>query len=285
MQPSNPPSQKSLKSLLERATALKPFPAVASKLLAQLEDPTVSLRQVRMLLERDTSMTSGVLRVANSTVYRAASPSQDVDAALVRLGARNVSEIVAGIAALGMFTDLSGVGREVRDHCASTAAICRVLGAAARGTPDMFLAGLVHDVGKLMFMQLAAIHYESHQAEIRTPERTHLYEKGVLGFDHAEFGALVLEQWRFAPAVVKIVAEHHGPRSHLPPSVVSAIALLRIAEYVDHNLRRQKKEFDDQAARFLADDLRQCQLSDSTVRALWPRMLEAVTDMLSTFGR
>jgi putative nucleotidyltransferase with HDIG domain len=285
MQPMNPPSQKTLKSLLERATALKPFPAIASKLLAQLEDPMVSLRQVRLLLERDTSMTAGVLRIANSTVYRAPTPTTDVDTALVRLGARNVSEIVAGIAALGMFSDLSGIGRDVRDHCASTAALCRVLGAAARGTPDMFLTGLVHDIGKLMFIQLVAVHYESHQIEVRTPERSHGYEKSLLGFDHAAFGASVLEQWRFVPAVVKIVAEHHGPRTNLAPSVHSAVALLRIAEYVDHLIRRQKKDFDEPTAHLLAEDMRLCQLSETTIRALWPRMQEAVTDILGTFGR
>src|SRR5205814_5089505 len=98
---------------------------------------------------------SGLLRVANSAAYRSRHPISSVEEAVQRLGINYVIEIVTSVAAMGMFKDAQGVGRQFRDHGARVGAMARVLASEwhQKTAENPFLCGLLHDLGKLLLIQ------------------------------------------------------------------------------------------------------------------------------------
>ena len=91
--------------------------------------------------------------------------------AVLRLGNKNVAEIISGIVVFGMFSDVEGLGARVRDHSAGVAAVARVLAVEWRhdGAEHVFLSSLLHDVGKLLMMQAGAPRYELLPANVVHP--------------------------------------------------------------------------------------------------------------------
>ncbi|MCB1185517.1 HDOD domain-containing protein, partial [bacterium] len=155
-----------------------------------------------------------LLRVANTPMFRPRQPYTSLEQAIVRLGTKTVQELVAGIATMGLFADVGGIGERIRDHSAGVAAIARVLGTEwrFRGVGRAFLAGLMHDLGKLLILQTGELDYSTlSPAQLETPDEVHLCERVTLGFDHAVLGAHVLSLWNLPPDLTRIVAWHHQP--------------------------------------------------------------------------
>jgi putative nucleotidyltransferase with HDIG domain len=207
-------ASRSLAAALGTATGLKAFPVVLAKAFSLLQKPDESRAKIVALIEQDPALSSRLLRVANSALYAPKRECSSVFDAMTRLGNKNVSDIVAGIAVFGMFSDVKGLGARVRDHSGGVAAIARVLAVEWRhgGADHVFLAGLMHDVGKLLMMQAGTPRYELMEpALLQTPDRVHLVERELTGFDHATLGAHVLLAWQIPSEVAQIVALHHQP--------------------------------------------------------------------------
>lgn len=239
-------ASESLAASAAKAAGLKPFPAVATRILTLLEEPRLDMRKLRVEIESDPALAGRLLRVANSPVFRPVSPYASLDAVVTRLGTQNVAEIVGAIATISMFSDASGLGAQVRNHCAGVAAIARVLGAEWRrgGVSSLFLAALMHDIGKLFSIQTGEIAYETVDPELLDqPDRLHLIERQLVGYDHAVLGAHVLDRWDFPKDLCRIVGWHHNPgRAYEEGGDVGlVVALLRIADKIEYQMSSNRE--------------------------------------------
>jgi putative nucleotidyltransferase with HDIG domain len=155
------------------------------------------------------------------------------------MGARTVADLASGMAAMTAFADLKGAGKAVREHCVGTAAIVRALAYRMSDGVDpavAFLAGLLHDIGKLLILQTRHQSYaELVAATAGTPDELHLQEREFLGYDHAVLGGHVLAKWGLPNPVPKIVAWHHQPARAYQEggSVAALVAVVRIADVID----------------------------------------------------
>jgi len=109
-----------------------PFPVVVQKVIACVSRPDFKTEQVRDLIEEDPALAARILRVANSVAFQTRLPCASIQDAIIRMGARAVTDLAAGMSAMTAFADVKGAGKAVREHCAGTAAIVRAL--AYRGT-------------------------------------------------------------------------------------------------------------------------------------------------------
>jgi HD-like signal output (HDOD) protein len=143
---------------------------------------------------------------------------------------------------MAMFSDMSGIGRTIRDHCASTGALVRALSMhSASVEPSSYIVGLLHDFGKLLLIQAQpATYLKIHGNQIADPDTIHLREREVLGFDHAVLGAHILLKWGLPDPVAKVVAWHHQPARAFAAGgqVALHVALVRLAERLDRFLGR-----------------------------------------------
>jgi HD-like signal output (HDOD) protein len=283
-------ASRSMAAALARATGLKPFPAIASRALTLLADPDTSVRQVRETLEKDPAIVAGLLRVANSAAYRSRHAINSVDEAVQRLGSRHVREIVTSVAAMGMFKDAQGVGRLVRDHCARVGAMSRVLASEwhQKSAEDPFLCGLLHDLGKLLLLQVSGIDYQKLDPCVLTQaDEAFVHERALLGYDHAVLGGHVLDAWKLPQHVAQVVALHHQPGRAFDHGgeLGLGVALVRIANRIDYQLQKNPELDED----FMADLARDGSVEYATYTepvlvAMWPKLRDAAQQMLSALG-
>lgn len=231
-------ASRSLAAALATSTGLKPFPVVLARALTLLRNPDEPRAKVVSLLEQDPALCGRLLRVANSALYAPKRECVSVSDAILRLGNKNVSDIISGIAVFGMFSDVDGLGLRVRDHSAKVASMARVLAIewCRDGAEHVFLAGLMHDVGKLMMMQAGTPRYDLMDPKLLAePDRIHLSERELTGFDHATLGAHVLREWQFPSDVARVVAWHHQPgRAFAAGAEVGLpVALIRLADRIE----------------------------------------------------
>ena len=261
---------------------LKPFPIVAQRVMTLLADPDTPIVKVKKAIEQDPALTARLLRVANSALYSPAVACRSVEDAVMRLGSRTVSEIVASLATLGMFSDAkNGFGASFRNHCVGVAAVARVLGTEWRykGVDHVFLSGLMHDIGKLLAMQVGEIRYEAlDPAAIASPDQVHLHERAFAGYDHAVLGAHVLERWKLPDEIAKVVALHHQPGRAFAAGggVALGVALLRLADAIEFQIRKSRELDEAYVEALVLDGAAQyTQFSQDVLRAMWPKFIVA----------
>ena len=144
-------ARQALVQILQKIDKLKPFPVVTQKLLGLLNRPDFEVDQLTAVIEEDPALASDVLRVANSALFGALSPSKSINQAIVRLGVVSLRELIYSASLQGLFQDVGGAGRKIRDHCAVTAALVRLI--ANRYLPDLedaFVCGLMHDLRQVV---------------------------------------------------------------------------------------------------------------------------------------
>jgi HD-like signal output (HDOD) protein len=283
-------ASRSMAAALARATGLKPFPAVAQRAIELLSNPDTPLRKICQALEKDPAITAGLLRVSNSAAYRARQSISSVEEALKRLGSRHVLEIVTSVAAMGMFKDAKGVGLQIRDHCARVGAMTRVLASEwhQKTAENPFLCGLLHDLGKLLLLQVSGIDYQKLDPKVLTQaDEAFVHERALLGYDHAVLGGHVLDAWKLPTNVAEVVAWHHQPGRAFERGgeLGLGVALVRIANRIDYQMRA-KPEVDEAFIAELSQDgsVSYTGYSPEILHAMWPKLRESGQQMLSAIG-
>jgi putative nucleotidyltransferase with HDIG domain len=195
---------------------LPPMPHMASRLLQLLADPGCSTSAVTEVISHDPALVARLVKVANSSLYGGANKAGSLNQAVVRLGMRATRNLVVAFSTRSLFPlDNSRVGlwaKELWRHSVECGVAARQLAEAAGGAdPDeAFVGGLLHDLGKIVILlnQAAAFRQiqqlqEAEQLEARAAETR------VLGFDHAQVGARLLQHWEMPATLVSAVAGHH----------------------------------------------------------------------------
>lgn len=277
---------RSLAAEVARITGLKPFPAVAKRVAMELSSPDWSTHRVATMMESDPSLAGTLLKIANSTFYAAnGRTSQDVREAVVKIGGQRVRELVMGLATLQLLNGRGRLARKCRDHCAGTAAISRVLAGVVGIAPgSLFVAGLLHDAGRLLLMESGEIEYD--KLDRLAKDAVPLEERRILGFDHAVLGGHVLKAWGMSAPVPKLVAWHHHPARAWSEGgeVATQVAVLRLADHICDVM--ENPELDDALWKTLANgpEGEWSGLSEHRVSTLW-RMLEgARSETLAIFA-
>jgi HD-like signal output (HDOD) protein len=279
----------SLAARLASFDGLRPFSSVVESLLDHVSCPDFNVDEVRRLVESDPALAARILRVANSASYRAQGACGSVGQAIVRIGATNVSGLAMAMSAMTLFKDLGGAGRHIRDHSAGTAVIARelamCLGQGAVSS-KVFLAGLLHDLGKLLLIQTGDVAYATMVAQELSPCSLHLREQSLWGFDHATLGAHVLLSWKIPAPIPQLIACHHQPKGGQggTSALAGALDLLRLADVVDW-LLGQGCAADSPWVTRLADspDGVRVGLGEETLSALWSDLRTIREEALHVF--
>jgi putative nucleotidyltransferase with HDIG domain len=193
------------------------------------------------------------------------------------------------MSAITFFKDVGGVGQEIRDHSAGTAAVARELAfrlGRTMASPKVFLAGLLHDIGKLLLMQTGDADYAALAKENLAPNTLHLKEQAQWGYDHAILGGQALLSWKLPEPIPQIVACHHQPKVAQTQSalVTLSVDLLRVADNVDW-LLQQQQDADSLQVQKLArsPDGTRAGLSEETLSEMWDDLRTVRREALAVF--
>lgn len=212
------------------------FPRSVQKILEMSRDINCLPKDLVGVIEKDPVMTMKVLKVINSAYYSLPSKITSVSQSVVYLGLNTVKNLALSFAAVGILPRMNAAGFDIQRyllHSLATAAIARQLcGRYAKGEADpsdCYIAGLLHDFGKVVFAQFLAPEFRQALA-LSVDRRVPLFEaeREVFGADHGVVGALLAERWQFPEPLVACIREHHGAES--APSAV--LDCLRTADQI-----------------------------------------------------
>jgi len=206
-----------LAEYLSQGHELPTIPEIASRAMALLDDPDASLDQLREVIQRDPAVVSRILRVANSAMYSFSRQIETLGQALPLLGMREVRNLVLTISLRGIFRDYGALEKLLFEHASmagpAAARLARELD--LRVTPDeVFVAGLLHDLGKLSLANTHRAQCEDILARLdREPVSSAEAERAVFGFDHAELGANLALNWQLSARLEAVIRHHHSPEA------------------------------------------------------------------------
>lgn len=208
-----------IKRLATRLETLPTVPALYGELTALLQREDVPIADVAAIVERDPGMTAKVLKLVNSAFFALQRPVANAAEACNYLGLDTLRSLVLALQTFSQFQsfklggmDLDAVWRHSLRTAHAAKRISQLEKAPHRAMDEAFVAGLLHDVGKLILACNCADDYRrALQAARDTPSDLTSAEKAVFGCDHAEVGGYVLGLWGLPVPVVEAIALHHAP--------------------------------------------------------------------------
>lgn len=219
---------------------LKVLPAAASQALELMNDSDCSIGAVARTIEQDVTMASGVLAMANSAIYSPGYPVAVVRDAIVHVGFHKCRNLIHSICAASLVNKVAAsddtVSVALARHSLLTAAIAselnRHLGLGYDG--EEFTAGLLHDVGRLMFCVMNSDELTSEQRHQLMTSDDVVVEQALLRADHCTVGCFFAIANRFPPSIAEATRFHHNPEaSSIDPRLTSMIAIADdLAEYL-----------------------------------------------------
>lgn len=228
------------------SSKLPTLPTVAAKLLQLTSDPDVELREIATLVQYDQALSAKILRTINSSYYSLAQPCPSITRALAYMGLSTVKSLVLGFSLVEM-TRTCEDSFDLADYwrrCVYSAAAARRI-AMVTGTCDpdeAFIAALMQDIGMLAMHTVLGEEYDqllagTNDNHMMLPRR----ETAALGFNHAEAGAKLGEQWRLPNQLVEPIRLHHtrgSPFGRQNPLVNAVILGYRISNLVSAGDRK-----------------------------------------------
>ncbi|MCX7725665.1 MAG: HDOD domain-containing protein [Chitinispirillaceae bacterium] len=196
------------------------------------------------IIEHDPPLTAKILRVANSSFYCAANSGKisSVQLAITRIGFNEVGHIAMAVNIIKQFSHQSDIldYREFWKHALKAAYLCNYIGSHITTigilTKDFrhlfFLAGLLHDIGILIYDQFFHEQFDNIIKYALTNETSFLMaEKNIIpGENHSIIGGELLSLWKIDQAVVSAVRFHHSPEKS-PESHKIIVNTLYLCEY------------------------------------------------------
>ena len=205
--------------ILERVSDVPALPISAVKVIATLQNAAADLSEISRVIQCDPGLTAGLLRLANSALFGSRRDITSLDNAIAWLGTRRILDLVVGSTIKPMAT------KQIRGYDLAAGELWRHSVAVACGSEELakvldmrvpgsaFAAGLLIDIGK----SILGIELQIDGAEIqsRAFDRQLSFEQAereVLGTDHAEVGAALLDHWDLPEEIISVVRWHHEPQ-------------------------------------------------------------------------
>ncbi|OGV50420.1 MAG: hypothetical protein A2017_15575 [Lentisphaerae bacterium GWF2_44_16] len=209
---------KQREKIIKNIGEIPAIPVSASKAVSLLQDPNRSLPEIIKVIEYDPGITANILKLANSSVYSTGREISSLRDATIRLGASNILQLLISSSFSSiMKTQVKGYDLPSGELWKSsiTTAICTdIIKSTLRiELPSYtFTAALLHDIGKIILGSFIDVNAsEIIECAVKGNLSFEEAENIILGIDHAEVGAILMEKWNLPEELEKPVRWHHTP--------------------------------------------------------------------------
>lgn len=212
---------------------LPPLPQVATRVIRISAGSNTSSEELRNLIRMDQALTAQILRVANSAMFGMVREVTTLTQAIMTLGFSTARSVVLAASVKNLF-NRGPVGAQERilwEHALVTALTGSSFSRSMRfaETEEVFLAGLLHDIGKSVLALKFPERYAALLHDLRHQEGDGLsLELDTFGFDHTMVGEALLKSWNLSEGISSAVRWHHDP-IQAPPEHRRLVALVALA--------------------------------------------------------
>ena len=221
---------------------LPTLPVVFQELFDRMQDPDTQVCELSAIIAQDQALTTKILKLVNSAFYGQPSQISTISRAIIIMGFQSVRSAALGVSVLEQFKDLDGIGggfalKDFWKHSIGVSCLAKQLSMVLRVSEpeDAFVAGLLHDVGKLVMLQ----HFPDDVKDLtRAAAEQQLTWRGcedvLFPINHAGIARALFRAWKFPANVVEAVACHHRPEAASRHATLAA--LVHLADYMSAHI-------------------------------------------------
>ncbi len=216
------------------------LPNVFHQINGLVQDPRCSISDIGRVVAQDAGLAARLLRIANSALYAFPSPIETISRAITIIGTRQIRDLTLATSIIEAFC---GQGEELLRmedfwcHNIGCGVTARVI-ATYRQEPNperFFVAGLLHDVGRMVLLQQLPDQSRALFHAARQQQRPVWQLEGEFcGCDHSAVGGLLLNRWRLPDSLVEPVRWHHQPNQAVRYPLETAV--IHLADIISHAL-------------------------------------------------
>jgi len=205
------------KKLIAFVEKMPAFPKSVQRVVQLTSDINAPAKEIVRVIESDPVMTVKILKVINSAFYGLPQKITSIQRAVVHMGLNTIKNLALSVAAMGVLKPNNDADFNTQDfllHSLTTASICRLLAEKLNVKPsecsDFFVAGLLHDFGKIVFAEFDPSNFKlalEHSLEKNIP--LHEAEIEYMGINHAQVGKILAEKWELDPTLIDAIEHHH----------------------------------------------------------------------------
>lgn len=224
--------------LVQEVNRLFSLPEVCTRLQEMLENPHHSSMDLGKVISQDPDLTARLLKIVNSSFYGYAGRIDTINRAVTVIGISELLVLILGASSVMTFNKIPGSLINMADfwrHSVYCGVVAKQLAKRCHVLHHerLFVAGLLHDVGKLILCmklpeKMRIVLAQAYDNEVPSYE----IEKNEFGFDHAELGGLLLKTWQLPDSLCQAISYHHQPSAAESPSIEAAI--VHIANAITH---------------------------------------------------
>jgi len=216
----DPNRERHLKKIQATIARMPSLSTTVVKVLETCNEPQASANDLKRVISLDPVLTGRVLKLINSAYFALGNPITSLTRAIIMLGVNTVKNLALSFA---IMKNMKGSGsfhafttNEFWMHCLGVGVVAKSLAAAKGLFPteqeEYFVAGLLHDLGKLpLNKQFSEEYFQVCQSASKQYEPFYLREDQLLGIDHCKVGAMIAKKWRLGESLVETLSNHHHP--------------------------------------------------------------------------
>jgi HD-like signal output (HDOD) protein len=211
------------------------MPGAAQQAFMLATNPNAEAHDYIEVLEADEGLSARILKIANSVFYDRGGGSRTIADAVNVVGLAELKNLLNATALSNLFPVRHHLRASFWTHNIATALTARVLSRSVypTGTDQAFLAGLMHDIGKLLMLQQ---HMDNYERVLRKGLSDGIdsvsAEVQVYPFAHTHVGQMLAERWNFSQDLYDVIGGHHQPWEDIPRG--SLTGLIKVSDVIVH---------------------------------------------------
>jgi len=227
------PSEVLVERLFKRISEVSSLPTLAVRIIEVANDSKTGADDLHDVVQFDAALAMRIMRTVNSSYYSLQNKVADLKLAITLLGFKEIRNLAMTAYVAQLFTRDTGYKSYSREglwnHLIGVGAVARLIAqTSGRVLPrEAYLAGLLHDLGLILIDQY--LHKPFREVLDSLDEKTSIcqVEHEILGFDHAQLGEFVAQQWHLPEHLTTTIRYHHDPLAYQGPhrDMVYAVTL------------------------------------------------------------
>ncbi|MBU5638622.1 HDOD domain-containing protein [Geomonas sp. Red69] len=203
---------KELETAIMTAADLPTIPIVAIKVMELIESENATAEELAKIVSSDPAVAARVLKISNSSFYGCRRQIQTLSSAIVVLGFSTLRSLVVAASVKQVYKPYGLTEKMLWEHSFAAGLAARIIARRTRAAneEEAFLAGLFHDIGKIIMNTLDRDKFQEVMQHCYNEGITFgQAEKGVYPFTHDEVGAYVIKKWNFPEILTTAILQHH----------------------------------------------------------------------------
>ncbi|MDR2693301.1 MAG: HDOD domain-containing protein [Chitinispirillales bacterium] len=228
-------------AIVEDVDSLPSLPSIVVKLIDVVNSSESSAEDAAELIEKDPALTSKMIRLANSAFYGIPRSISSVTSAVVVLGFNTIRSLVLSASVAKMFDGKHTIDidrfwkHSVVTAMASKIIVRHLMGVRMMDPESAFCAGVLHDIGMLIFSQYMTDDYAKVCEYARTNRIPLLEaEDKILGVNHARMGKILADRWSLPSDLEYAIVHHHTPDE--ADKALPLVNVIHLADNISHDL-------------------------------------------------